>query len=283
MGILRFNFRSEVLSLTTNVTVCYPTSNLTTNLGFREPLLEKETKKPYKPGMKFQTVYLLHGGGEDDSVPYRYTRLEQYAERNMVMTVTPSVNDSLYTNTKYGFRYLEYLTEELPLVIQSLFASAPGRDNTFVVGLAMGGNGALGLGVIRPDLYRAVVDLSGGIGMTLDREEYRKSLHWGFSRVRDTLLGEDEFEGSEHDLYACAKRNIDEGKTLPAFHIAVGEDDFIRDRVFKDYAELRRLGYPVQYEEAQAMGHDYEMWDAYLKKTLDEWLPLHRAPIYDRP
>lgn len=96
MGILRFNFHSEVLSLTTNVTVCYPTSQLTTNLGFRDPLLEKGSKPHYEPGMKFQTVYLLHGGGEDDTVPYRYTLLEQYAERNMVMLVTPSVRGGFH-------------------------------------------------------------------------------------------------------------------------------------------------------------------------------------------
>lgn len=279
MGILRFSFRSEILSLNTNVTVCFPTSYLTTHMGFREPLLEENEKTPYVPGMKFQTVYLLHGGGEDDTVPYRYTRLEQYAERNMVMLVTPSVNDSLYANTKYGFKYFDYVTQELPLVVQSLFASAVGRENNFAVGLAMGGNGALAMGLIRPDLYAGIVDLSGGIGMTLDREAYKESLNWRFSRVRDTLYGEEDFVGTEHDLLSYAENNMTEGKQVPPFFLGVGSKDFVRDRVYQDYAILKQLGYDVYYEEVKDMGHNYDMWDTYLAKALDSWLPLKRAPI----
>ncbi|WP_141504686.1 alpha/beta hydrolase [Paenibacillus luteus] len=280
MGILRFNYRSEILSLTTNITICYPTGNLTSSLGYEDPHSEIRRKKAYCPGMKFQTVYLLHGGGEDDTVPYRYTQLEEYAERNMVMLVSPSVNDSLYANTKYGFKYFDYLTQELPLVVQSLFASAPGRSHTFAVGLAMGGNGALALGLMRPDLYEAVVDLSGGIGMTLDREGYKESLNWEFPLVRNTLPGEDEYIGSEHDLRYHAERIRLEGKKAPTFFIGVGTEDFIRDRVYQDYAVLAELGFDTRYEEAPGLGHDYRFWNAYLDKALSSWLPLKRAPIY---
>ncbi|WP_337099906.1 alpha/beta hydrolase-fold protein [Paenibacillus sp. YIM B09110] len=281
MAILRYNFRSEILGINTNVTICYPTASLTTGLGYRHPMLKSEDKMPYEPGMKFQTVYVLHGGGEDDTVPYRYTRLEQYAEKNMVMLVSPSVNDSLYMNTTYGYKYFDYLTQELPMVVQSLFASAVGKENTFVIGMAMGGNGALGLGLMRPDLYEAVVDLSGGIGVTLDREEYVRSLHWHFSKVRDTLLGESEFIGSEHDLRWFAEKNVADGVKVPQLFIGVGEEDFIRDRVHEDYAILKQLGYNVYYEEAEGMKHDFDMWDIYLDKALTTWLPLKREPIYE--
>ncbi|WP_114296528.1 alpha/beta hydrolase [Anaerobacterium chartisolvens] len=280
MGILRFSYRSDILSLSTNITICYPTGYMTTEMGFEDPLLKRNGKRPYVPGMKFQTVYLLHGGGEDDTTPYRYTKLEQYAEENMVMLVSPSVNDSFYMNTKYGFKYFDYLTQELPLVVKSLFAAATERENTFLVGLAMGGNGALGLGLMRPDLYSAVVDLSGGIGVTLDREEYKHSLNIEFTRVRDTLLGEDEFIGSEHDLLTFAEKNIAEKIDLPKYFIGVGEKDFIRDRVYKDYLALKNLGYDVYFEEGQGMKHDYGFWDKYLEKVLSNWLPLKREPIY---
>ncbi|MDG0808841.1 alpha/beta hydrolase-fold protein [Cohnella rhizosphaerae] len=183
-------------------------------------------------------------------------------------------------NTTYGFKYFDYLTQELPLVVKSLFAAADGREHTFTVGMAMGGNGALALGLMRPDLYAAAVDLSGGIGATLDREAYKDSLGWGFSRVRDTLAGADAFVRSEHDLLHYAERNIAEGVRTPAFFIATGDRDFIRDRVRADASVLRRLGYEVRYEEAPGMGHDYEMWDLYLQKALGEWLPLRRTPIY---
>lgn len=281
MAILRYNFRSEILGINTNITVCYPSGLLTTGLGYQHPVF-KDNKLPYEVGMKFQTVYVLHGGGEDDTIPYRYTRLEQYAEKNMVMLVSPSVNDSLYMNTTYGYKYFDYVTQELPIVVQSLFASATGRENTFVVGMAMGGNGALGLGLMRPDLYEAVVNLSGGIGVTLDREEYVRSLNWHFPRVRETLRGEHEFVESEHDLRWFAEKNISDGVKLPKIFIGVGAEDFIRDRVHEDYVILNQLGYDVFYEEAEGMKHDFDMWDFYLNKALSTWLPLKRMPVYLR-
>lgn len=56
------NFLSEALGMWANITVCLP--------GFTfADLMEKEktARETYVPGMKFQMLYLLHGGGEDDS------------------------------------------------------------------------------------------------------------------------------------------------------------------------------------------------------------------------
>ncbi|MNJ63014.1 hypothetical protein D3C77_588750 [compost metagenome] len=106
-------------------------------------------------------------------------------------------------------------------------------------------------------------------------------MQWSFSRVRDTLLGEHEFIGSEHDLRFFAERNMEEGQGVPTFFFGTGSDDFIRDRVYQDYSLLKQLGYDAKYEEAPGMGHDYGMWDVYLDKALSSWLPLKRTPIYD--
>ena len=93
------------------------------------------------------------------------------------MTVTPQVNDSFFLDTRYGIRYFTYLTEELPVLIRSLFASSGAREDNYVVGMAMGGNGALQLAMRRPDLYAACVDLSGGIGCTIDTDNLVSQLN----------------------------------------------------------------------------------------------------------
>ena len=62
----------------------------------------------YKPDMKLPTVYILHGGGDDDSLLYRYTRLEYYAEQNQVMTVTAQAHDSFFIDTAYGIPYYTF-------------------------------------------------------------------------------------------------------------------------------------------------------------------------------
>ena len=217
MGKLRFNYRSEVLGHYVDITVVYPTDTFrcpeTPALKNRShQLVLREKPDEYASGMKFQTVYLLHGGGDDDTLTYRYTNAEAFAQRNRVMLVTPNIANSFGANTRYGVPYLTFVTEELPTVIQTLFASSNRREDNFIMGYAMGGNVALAAALARPDRYAACVDLSGGIGMTLDAEALKNELlseHFSkyFPLYGATFGSADEVVGSRFDLKAVALKN----------------------------------------------------------------------------
>lgn len=282
MATMRYSFFSQVLNLSTEVTITYP------DLQFdysETPLLERivarERRQVLRPGMKLQTVYILHGGSDDDTLIHRYTSLERYAEDNCVMTVTPLGNDSFFIDTAYGFRYYTYLTEELPRVMQSLFASSPNPEDNFVLGMAMGGNAALMLAMKHPECYGAVVDLSGGIGCSVDSDyfgqEMRDLAH--IRRLAAAFGDPASAVDGEWDIGRCARRNLAEGKQIPPLYLAVGETDFIRDVVRRDRDALKALGIPVHYEEAPGLGHEWAFWDAYVKKALYEWLPLKRTAV----
>lgn len=60
------------------------------------------------------------------------------------------------------------------------------------------------------------------------------------------------------------------------FHIICGSDEFIRERVEKDVARLKEIGYPVNYICPEGYSHDFILWDKYIKYALDELLPLDR-------
>lgn len=282
MAVMRYNFLSEALSLCVDVTITYPTGKLTYSdkQNKKEMMQGQKDKILYKEGMKLQTVYILHGGSDDDTLPFRYTNLERYAEKNCVMTVAAQVKDSFYMDTAYGYKYFTFITEELPTVVRSLFASSSAREDNFVIGFAMGGNGALALAMRRPDLYSAVVDLSGGIGCSIDTEYFFEEMNSiKLPRLQSTFGDLGKFRGSEYDLGYYAKKNMDEKVDMPKLFMAVGENDFIRDVVRKDRDALRKLGYDFYYEEAPGLGHEWDFWDSYFKKALDEWLPLKRRPI----
>lgn len=280
MGILRYNYRSEMLGMHTDITITYPSGNYTCY----HPAEEKEEEKAgilkkgeilYLPDMKLPTVYILHGGGDDDSLLYRYTRLEYYAEQNNVMTVTAQAHDSFFINTAYGIPYFTFFTEELPTVVRSLFASSTRREDNFLIGMAMGGNAALMMAMKRPDLFAACVDLSGGIGCSLDSKYFVES----FDQIRMPKMygafdDPRQLKDSEFDIGYQARKNLENKVELPELYLAVGENDFIRDVVRKDRNELLRLGIPFHYEEAPGLGHEWDFWDRYMKKALDEWLPL---------
>lgn len=292
MGILRMNYRSQAIGRWVDLTVVYPTDNL--SYYEEQPVQDSPVpagpkREVYRPGMKFQTVYLIHGGGDDDTTPYRYTNVERYAQAHQVMLVTPDVSNSFGLDTAYGVHYMTFLTEELPKVVQSLFASSPKREDNFIMGFAMGGNVALGLALTRPDLYAYCVDMSGGIGMTLNNETLKKELVSDHFTKRFPLYvtsfgGPDAVEGSAYDLYAAVRRHMAEGTELTPVDILCGADEFIRARVEDDVAILKSLDYPVRYFCPEGYAHDYRLWDAYFKIALDEWLPLKNRPIYpDEP
>ncbi len=288
MGILRMNYRSEALGRYVDLTVVYPTDNLT--YLETEPVPDSVVpagpkKEMYRPGMKFQTIYLIHGGGDDDTLPYRYSSIERYAQTHQVMLVTPDVSNSFGVDTAYGVKYMTFMTDELPLVIQSLFASSPKREDNFVMGFAMGGNVALGLALTHPELYAHCVDMSGGIGMTLNNETLKKELVSDHFTKRFPLYitsfgGPEAVDGAPYDLYAAVKRHQADGTELTPVDILCGSDEFIRARVEDDVRILRSLDYPMRYFCPEGYAHDFRLWDAYFQVAMNEWLPLKNRPIY---
>jgi putative tributyrin esterase len=243
--------------------------------------MEGKRSRSYYPGMKFQTVYLIHGGGDDDTLTYRYSNAERYAQENNVMLVTPNITNSFGIDTQYGVKYQKFLSEELPIVIQSLFASSPKREENFIVGYAMGGNVALGTALMHPSLYKTCVDISGGIGMTLSTEILKEELNGthfrkNFPLYNSSFGNAESIDDSPYNIEAAAKKFLQEGIEVCNFHIICGSEEFIRDRVEKDVKKLEEIGYSVNYICPEGYTHDFVLWDKYIKLALDELLPLKR-------
>ena len=288
MSTMRFNFRSQAVGRHVDVTITMPTDEYSyQDTGSRPKTahpLSRKTLIQYRPGIKFQTVYLLHGGGDDDTLLFRYTNAERYASKNHVMLVSPNLANSFGADTEYGVNYDTFLSKELPVVIQSLFPSSPLREDNFVVGHAMGGNIALAQGIFHPENYAACVDLSGGIGYTLRTDtmvnELRsRALFQGNNLYGSTFGPAEKFAGSRHDLAARIKSGLSAGVRYPKFTLVCGSKEFIRERVEGDVNALKELGVDMDYIVAEGYDHDFDLWDLYFRKTFDEILPLRHAPI----
>ena len=284
MSYMRFNFRSQTLGHYVDVSIVYPTDDYSyyaQDINTSALSMEGNRSKVYSPGMKFQTVYLIHGGGDDDTLTYRYSNAERYAQENNVMLVTPNITNSFGIDTQYGVKYQKFLSEELPIVIQSLFASSPDREDNFIVGYAMGGNVALGTALMHPSLYKTCVDISGGIGMTLSTETLVEELKGDHFKnnfpIYNSSFGEaDSINASPYNIETIARKNIEKGVNVCDFHIICGSDEFIRYRVEKDVKKLVEFGYSVNYICPEGYTHDFVLWDKYIKLALDELLPLKR-------
>ena len=289
MSLMRMNYRSQLLGKFVDISVVFPTDRMTLpeNLmpdAYRYHAVDNVRNFEYKPGMKYQTIYLIHGGGDDDTLVYRYSNAERYAQENCVMLVTPNIANSFGVDTESGVNYQSFLTKELPWLVQTLFPSSPKREDNFIMGYAMGGNVALGTALMHPELYAGCCDMSGGIGLTLDTDRFMEELrqdHFakGF-KLYPATFGTGDLHGTRHDMMKAAKEAIAGGNPVPV-RMVCGGDEFILGRVENDVRLLKEIGYPVEYICDPGYTHDFPIWEKHIPLAMSEFFTLKRRPIYE--
>src|SRR3954447_26393293 len=186
MALVRCDFFSDVLGLSTSMTVVLPQAT-SAQIGMTGAAT----------GGDAPVLYLLHGLSDDDTIWLRRTSIERYAAPLGLAVVMPQVGRSFYTDEAHGNRYWTFLSEELPAVVRSFFHVSDRREDTFVAGLSMGGYGAVKWALRQPDRFAAAATLSGVtdvVGLTrLEHEPGREQL-W------HTIFGGRPIEGTDDDL-----------------------------------------------------------------------------------
>ena len=276
MATLKMNFLSKALGMQTNITVILPSYSFADVMG-------NEKREVWVPGMKFQTLWLLHGFSGDDSDYVNFTNIVRYADQNKLAVVMPPAFNASYTDEPQGAKYFSFVVDELPEMCRALFPLSDKREDNIVAGLSMGGGGAMKVGIMRPEQYGTVMCMSGA---SLDMREAApttsivqnngdpKSYSRGAaSRSDDSLEG-------PNDVFYHAKKNVEDGKLLPKFYMTCGDKDFALTGVKKATEFLKENGYDVFYEEVPGYGHEWDFWDLTLRKALNDWFPLKRSAIY---
>lgn len=256
VALIQCQFFSEVLQLSTSMTVILP-QQTTTQIGMQN----KTT------GAKHQTLYLLHGLSDDDTIWTRRTSIERYVAPLGLAVVMPQVHRSFYTDMKYGNKYWTFLTEELPFIARSFFPLSDAREDNFVAGLSMGGYGALKWALNHPEQISAAASLSGVTDML--SSSIRSDLQGDFRLI----FGGDDVAGTEHDLFSLIeKTHMNEQK--PLLYQCCGTEDFLyEDNIrFKELCEKNNFKVTTDFGPGN---HEWGYWDQKIQDVL-AWLPLKK-------
>jgi putative tributyrin esterase len=256
MALINLGFPSRVIGKKMNINVILPDEN-------RWPA----------NGENLKTVLLLHGWSGDHTDWVRETGIERYANARQIAVVMPDAANSFYADMAYGPAYFTHITEELPAICRKYFPLSDRREDNFVIGLSMGGYGALKIGLAKPEQYAGIGCLSAG-NIPEGFREQAKNPRPGWLRTMNIIYGDlfpDQMMGSVHDAYRLAEEILRQGKPAPRIYHLWGDRDIAEKGALltKDYF-LGLAGNPFEYTwKVYPGGHDWELWDAHIEECLD--------------
>lgn len=251
MAFLQVQFFSATLNVASTVNVIMPEPNQGIGMG-----ASKEKALP-------KILYLLHGYSDDHSIWMRRTSIERYAANHNLAVIMPAVNHSFYCNEKYGEKYWDYVSEELPQTMQRFLHISNKPEDNYVAGLSMGGYGAMRLALTYPERFAAAASFSGVVGIS-----------WVFARHQEDgtaarIFGEESnIEGTEVDLMYLLKKNAG-AIHKPRLYVSCGTKDFLYDLHQEFVPALQENGWDVtRYDEPDTV-HEWGFWDREIRKFIE--------------
>lgn len=202
------------------------------------------------------TVYLLHGLSDNSSGWTRYTAVEQFARERGLAVVMPEVQRSFYADMAAGIDYFTYVTEELPAMCERMFGLPDERGKRYVMGLSMGGYGALKCALTYPERYAGAGSFSGVVDI---RRPVYSAKTPERAREREAIFGPGGPEGTKNDLYRLAQDIFDGNRSFPDIYLSCGEQDGLYDDNVKFDAFLTSLGAEHRFDHRSG-AHSWRFW-----------------------
>jgi putative tributyrin esterase len=247
VALLRCDFFSEALGLSTSMTVILPQQTVG-QIGMAG------TARSQPPAL-----YLLHGLSDDDTTWTRRTSIERYAAPLGLAVVMPQVHRSFYADEAYGNQYWTFLSEELPQIVGRFFRLSARREDTFVAGLSMGGYGAFKWALRQPERFAAAASLSGALDL---------AGRFPHDRVIERVFGDRPVAGTGDDLLWLVDQA--DVSTLPRLYLACGTEDFLYEENLRFRDACAAKGVPITVDIGPG-DHEWGYWDAKIQDVLT-WL-----------
>ena len=255
--ILRGNFLSETLHMSTNIQMFIP----------------------HDKSGPFRVVYLLHGLHGDQGSWLDYSMLPIFAAKYNAVFVMPEATRSFYLNLRYGRRYYDFLSDELPRICSRILNISEKREDTAAIGCSMGGYGALKLALSKPHQFGFCGAISPAClyfkpmldGLRKDTGPYLKTGPEAREILADLYCayGDGLEYNREYDIVELVK-SFPADKPRPKIYVACGTEDDLRKENLSFRDDMKNTEFDYTYEEWKG-GHEWYFFNEALKKTLEFW------------
>jgi S-formylglutathione hydrolase FrmB len=217
---------------------------------------------------KLPVVYLLHGGGGSFREWSNYSDVTRFAEASLVL-VMPQGDYSYYVNAaeRPGDRYEDYIVQDLLADVEAKYPIANGRSNRAIVGVSMGGFGAIKIALSHPDLFAIAGALSPAIDVPRRRFSIKRIQQYWAHRSIFGPWGSDARR--RNDPFVLA-RSVDASKASYLFlTCGAGEGLLEANREFAAVLTEQHLQYEFHVVPG---GHDWNQWNRQLPSLFERLL-----------
>jgi putative tributyrin esterase len=224
---------------------------------------------------KLPVIYLLHGGGGSGFRDWsNYSDVAQFAAHGLLL-VMPEGDYSYYTNAveRPQDRYEDYIVNDLATDVERQFPVRDQRNGRAIVGVSMGGFGAIKLALQHPDQFAFAGALSPAIDVPRRRFSWRRL---GQSQRFREIFGPDDSLGrNNNDPFVLVRST--EPPRAPYLYITCGQREGLLAPNREFAASLDRYG-PAHEFHVVPGGHDWNQWNGQLPALFDS-LAAHLGPI----
>jgi putative tributyrin esterase len=208
-------------------------------------------------GAKLPVVYLLHGGGGNFRDWSNSSDSATFAERGLIL-VMPEGNDSYFVNAaeRPQDRYEDYIVNDLIADVESKFPVAAGRATRAIVGVSMGGFGAVKLALSHPELFVFASGISPAVDVPNRPFSIKRIQQW---RRHSSIFGPWGGQARRNSDPFLLAQSADPAKT-PYLFLTCGNQEGLLpgNRNFAGLLEHRHFRYEFHVVPG---GHDWNEWD----------------------
>ena len=234
------------------------------DVRFRSAALKREM--PYRvflpeklpAGQKLPVVYLLHGRGQNFQDWSIHSDISRYALQGLIL-VMPEGNSSFYLNAalRPQDRYEDYITRDLVMDVEARFPAKTGRGNRAIVGISMGGFGAVKLALSHPELYAFAAGLSSAIDVPERQFALGHARQWWLFRSIFGPMG--SAERAARDPFSMVLHA--DPKAAPYLYLTVGEQEPLLEPNQRFAELLKKQGFAFEFHTMPGL-HDWTQWAA---------------------
>lgn len=216
---------------------------------------------------KMKTLFLLHGytGCAENWVP------EYLAEKYNFAIVMPNGENSFWLDgISTGHQFCTFVGIELVNYIRKTFGLAMDADDTSIMGMSMGGFGALHTALYYPERFGRLAALSSALIVheIAHMKEGGQNAVANYAYYHECFGDLETVEESDNNPEILARRLKEEGKKIPEIYMSCGTEDFLLENNRAFHAYLDSIGVEHLYLES-AGGHDMTFWSEYAVKFVE--------------